>query len=87
MRIEFENSDTAVLKVTVEPWADEYLLSTGEQLTLTFQGDSEGAPIVVHSASGLTVYGWPGSTVAVSRDGAPISGAGQIPAPPLPTRG
>jgi hypothetical protein len=79
MRVDLENGDTPVLKVTVEPWAEEYLLSTGERLTLTFQGDCVRAPLVEHSATGLTVYGWPDSTVAVSRDGAPVSGRETFP--------
>jgi hypothetical protein len=81
MDLDVENTETAPLTVTLEPWAEEHILAVGERLRLSFNGETEGIPLIARSPSGLTIYGWPGSTVAVYRNGSAIPTAGYIAAP------
>jgi hypothetical protein len=82
--IAFENIGPGALTVTIEPWAEEHVLLVGERLRLSFHGTPEGMPLIEHLPTGFIIYGWPGSTVSVSRNGGPVHSAGHIPAPNRP---
>jgi hypothetical protein len=79
-----ENSEVSVLVVSVEPWAEEYEVHTGQQIVIEFGGDGEGIPLIDRSDGRLVIYGWPGATVSVTRNGAELSSAGSINAPSVP---
>lgn len=84
VRLAFENSEASVLVIILEPWAEEYDLHPGQQIIVEFDGGSDGVPLIDHSDGRLVVYGWPGATVSVSRNGVEVSGAGFIKAPSTP---
>jgi hypothetical protein len=85
-RLSIRNSETDMLIVVVEPWAEEYQVSQGTTIQLRFRGPDEGFPELEHSRKRLTVYGWPGSTFSVFCENVEISrGAGSISAPPTRT--
>src|SRR5689334_8240620 len=86
MRVELENANPSTLAVTIEPWNQVYSLTPGDRLSIMFQGDEEGIPLVEHSEAGLTVYSWPGSTVAVLLNGVDTCSAGIIKVPRVPSR-
>jgi hypothetical protein len=56
-------------KVWLEPWAREYDLSPGSQMTIVARSEQEGELEVVAYERGTAAYGWAGSWVEVHRDG------------------
>lgn len=61
------NGNPSVLNLTIEPWADQHELSVGDTLELVFDGPVGGRLEVEVKPNGLTIYGWPGSTVSARR--------------------
>ena len=84
MRIDFGNTTTSTLTITIEPWAEEHRLESGDRVSISFQGERIAVPLIEVSTTGLIVYGSPGSTVSVLRNGTECSGAGHIKAPDVP---
>ncbi len=81
-RLSIQNSEADRLVVVVEPWAEEYDIPGGATIQLRFHGPSVGFPELEYADRKLTIYGWPGSSFSVFRDGVEIShGAGSISAP------
>jgi hypothetical protein len=58
----------------VEPWAEEILLSPGQEITVSFEGPV-GGEIEIEDKPGLKVlYGWPGSVFSVDYAGSDCDG-------------
>ena len=52
--------------LTVEPWADQYVVSAGQVVEVVDVSNEVADTFEVEStADGLVVYGWPGSTLEV----------------------
>jgi hypothetical protein len=49
----------------VEPWAEEILLSPGQQIVISFEGPLGGEIEVEDKPSLKVLYGWPGSVFSV----------------------
>ena len=59
------NTGTAPIKVYLEPWASEYVLSAGESLRFVGQSEQEGKFEIADHGEIVGVYCWPGSSIQV----------------------
>jgi hypothetical protein len=82
MAAELKTVEITTLRVTnpgdeqvtfcLEPWAREYSLPPRSSLDVVFEAQSPGTPEVYHEPDRIVVYGWPGTTARVLRDGAEV---------------
>ncbi|MGH2587011.1 MAG: hypothetical protein ACRDJE_19020 [Dehalococcoidia bacterium] len=63
------NSAAAPLCLTLEPWAEQYIVPSGTAVDVTAHGPSGGKLEISVEDDGIIVYGWTGSTVDVVQDG------------------
>ena len=70
VKIRVANTSSAVIDFIIEPWADCWRLAAEGVLEVVLEGpDGEATtPEVAWSPTGLTLYGWPGSTYTVVPD-------------------
>jgi len=61
------NSQTTVLKLVIEPWADELILSSGESVELVFSGPSDQRLEVQSKSDATVLWGWEGAVVSIGR--------------------
>ena len=85
-RVQVTNPHEKKVLFTLEPWGEVCQMEPGEPLEVVGKGPAEGSLYIEFLESGITVYGWPGSTVSVLRKGQPIPEcSGGIPVPPAPS--
>ena len=72
-KIRFRNSHPTALRLHVEPWGEEYELSSSAVVEIVATGPPGKALEFEVSDSGVTVYGWEGSVVHVFMDGRELS--------------
>jgi hypothetical protein len=83
-RVTVANTRAESSKLWLEPWGAEYDLAAGEHVELLFLGPAPSDPEVSIDDTGITVWGWTGSTVRVVKDGKTISSHEGKPVPQLP---
>jgi len=59
-----KNSQDTDLKIVLEPWADEFLLSPGKTIEVTFSGPVDGRLEVESQTGAIIVWGWEGSVLS-----------------------
>lgn len=59
------NSQGEKVKITLEPWADEYLLLPGQKVRLAFSGPEGGELEFETRGAEVVIYGWSGSTFVI----------------------
>ena len=72
------------VELWIEPWAESIVVPPGKQLRISGRSDQDGAFEVKWTASGVVVYGWPGSTITVY-DGNVVMRVCDIPVPEIPS--
>ena len=60
------NSTRADLRISLEPWCEEHCLPRGATLTTNAMGPEGDTVEIEYGSDGLTIYGWPGSTISTS---------------------
>jgi hypothetical protein len=50
----------------VEPWGDQYKMASGATFLVEAQGPDQDLLEIEYGPNSITVYGWPGSTVALT---------------------
>ena len=63
------NSEETPIVLCIEPWADELLVSRGNNYLIVFEGPEGEFPAVEWSKNRITVYGWSGSVAQVLLEG------------------
>jgi hypothetical protein len=76
-KIIISNSSTRPKKIYLEPWAEEFEMSSGKTFELFAKAEEEGNFEVEFNDDNITVYLWPGSTVKVYCEGEEL-GAGNF---------
>ena len=79
------NEKTVPLTINLEPWGDRYEIGPGEHVDVISSGQT-GAIVLDVADEGVTVNGWEGSVLELSRYGkllTPALGA-RPPFPPVP---
>ncbi|MGK3969880.1 hypothetical protein WMF01_55965 [Sorangium sp. So ce1667] len=59
------NSNDSGLLLTLEPWAEEIVLSPGQSVQVAFSGPQSGQMEVEVKPGALILYGWEGSVLTV----------------------
>jgi hypothetical protein len=59
------NSEETPIVLCVEPWANELLISKGDDYLIVFDGPEGESPAVKWSKDRVTVHGWSGSVARV----------------------
>ena len=77
------NATSVPKKLWIEPWGDELVLESGVVLTIVAYGPSGDCLEVMDGDPGITVYGWPGSTLRLFKATQLMSDY-SIPAPSTP---
>lgn len=78
------NSLPRPLSLILEPWGDTMTLNPNSSVRVKFEGPSEGGLEIEYSESGITIFGWPGSTVSIVLDNDEELGRGNWPRGPAP---
>jgi hypothetical protein len=68
------NSRDVAINLYLEPWGEVYAMAPGALIELTARGPEGDALEVALTDDGITVWGWPGSTLTISHDGAELGG-------------
>ncbi|MCO7568786.1 hypothetical protein NJH78_02265 [Pseudomonas chlororaphis] len=70
MKVIYKNGAEKAVLLIVEPWAEEYLIESGQSVEVVDQGNSfEGCVEVEYFDGGIIVYGWEGSILSVFKSG------------------
>ena len=64
-QVTFRNDSAGPRRLTVEPWATEYVVAPGNSVTVVFTGPSGETAETREVADGWVVFGWVGSTCSV----------------------
>lgn len=66
----YTNSTETALRLSVEPWADQYIVQSGMQVDVVVRGDTtNGCLEIEQHPGGLTIYGYEGCIISLSSDG------------------
>ena len=77
LTLRLNNNSADRLAVCVEPWCEHYSLLPAATLDVIAKGPEDALLEVDWEPARLTIYGWPGSVVAVLKDGKELlAGAG-----------
>jgi len=72
-KFRYVNGSGAELRITLEPWADQYLIRSGQQIEiLVSSGDAVGTVELEQHLTGLVIYGYAGCTISLVSDGAEL---------------
>jgi hypothetical protein len=78
-RLLYINSTGADVRITLEPWADQYLIHPGQTVEIVVRGDPNAGEIEFEQdASGLVIHGYTGSVVDIFSDGVELTPVEQI---------
>ena len=56
--LKFTNGSDKVMKIILEPWAEEYLVDAGATVEVIANGESKKNIEIEHDGEDLIVYGW-----------------------------
>lgn len=65
LKVKVANRFNRDITLCLEPWADEYLLSKDEHLTVLVQGPKNGSLEIEYGENRITIYTWSGSTCEI----------------------
>lgn len=82
-KLKIRNSSSENLVLSLEPWADELMLSPGTAYDLVIESHQSGYSELVFDVKRITVFAWEGAVASVSREGTIVM-ACKIPVPTLP---
>src|SRR5262249_28612069 len=77
------NAHDVPIKLYLEPWGEEYEMPPAAVFEVVARGPAGDSLEVTVAHQQITVWGWPGSVVTLSREGAEL-GAGSGPRSPVP---
>jgi hypothetical protein len=63
------NSNDDALLLTLEPWAEEVVLSPGQRVQVAFSGPQGGQMELEVKSGAVILYGWEGSVVSIKSEG------------------
>ncbi|AUX27733.1 uncharacterized protein SOCEGT47_083310 [Sorangium cellulosum] len=63
--ISVTNSNDSEIRLTLEPWAEEVVLSPGQSVQVAFSGPQGGHMEVDLRPGAVILYGWEGSVFSV----------------------
>jgi len=63
--ITLTNTQPTEIVLTLEPWADEYLVGAGKSVVVQFDGPNDVSLEIVTQPGKILVYGWEGSVLTV----------------------
>jgi hypothetical protein len=69
------NRRKSPVRLRLEPWGEEYTLPAGKTVQVLARGPEGDTLDIEWGSDAVTVYGWPGSVVAVLRNGIDIGAA------------
>lgn len=74
----YTNSTEAALRLTMEPWADQYIIQPGVRVDIVVRGDTtDGCLEVEQHPGGLTIYGYEGCVISLASGGEDLVPASQ----------
>lgn len=82
-RLCLTNSQVGAISFFLEPWGEEYTMPTDATFEIVATGPRGGTLDVEIADDRITVWGWAGSTVALSSGGTPLGGEERTPVPLL----
>jgi hypothetical protein len=62
------NSNDDALLLTLEPWAEEVVLSPGQSVKVAFSGPQGGQMELELKSGAVILYGWEGSVLAIKSE-------------------
>jgi len=69
-RFAYINSTETSLWLTVEPWADQYIIKPGVRVNVVVRGDSADEYLEVEQhPGGVTIHGYAGCVISLSSNG------------------
>jgi hypothetical protein len=78
-KFSYLNSTGTKVRITLEPWADQYLIQAGQSVEIRVEGDpTVGELELEQDAHGLVIYGYTGSIVQIFCDGVELTPVEQI---------
>ena len=75
------NSRSATIRFYLEPWGEEYPMPPGATFEAVARGPDGGTLELDLAEDGVAVWGWAGSVVAVSHNGATLGADARTPVP------
>jgi hypothetical protein len=73
-KLSYTNHTAADLRLTVEPWAQVYVVRPGHQIDIVVSGGDPGEYLEMEQLDdGLTIYGYQGCVVNVLDNGQPLA--------------
>lgn len=84
--LDLQNDSKHPVTLHLEPWGEQFVMPANSSFELVAQGPDSGHRLkIVFEDKNITLYAWPGSTVAVYKDGKQLdSGASEMPSPATP---
>ena len=72
------NGADVELRITVEPWADQYLIHPGQEVKiLVHSEDTVGMVELLQLSTGLTIFGYTGCIISLLSGGSELSPVAQ----------
>jgi len=69
-RFGYINGSDVELRVIVEPWADQFLVSPGQRVEILIRGEGTAGTVELEQLpTGLIIYGYEGCIVSLLSDG------------------
>jgi hypothetical protein len=68
-KIIFSNNSTKNMRLIIEPWAEEFLLSPGIIVEIIAAGENTDCLEIDYVDRGVAIHGWSGSALTVMLDG------------------
>jgi hypothetical protein len=59
------NDQPSEIVLTLEPWADEHLVSAGKTIQVQFDGPNDVSLEIVTQPGKIVLYGWEGSVLSI----------------------
>lgn len=69
VQLRVTNAREIELTLDVEPWGEQYPMAPGATFEVVARGPAGDCLEVEYGEDHITLYGWPGSTVSVSKAG------------------
>ncbi len=78
-RFNYVNCSDRDFRVTLEPWADQYLICSGDSIEIEIHAQNElGILEIEQTSMGLVIYAYEGSIVCVMRNGVELPPSDQV---------
>jgi hypothetical protein len=78
-RFSYTNNAGTALRLTVEPWADEYVVQAGQRVDVLVVGDDSGGYVEFEQlAQEFVIHGYSGCVITLSSDGKELKPVAQL---------